>query len=122
MRLTMPIKPKRLCNHPGCNQFVAIGYCEQHKPNNKLSHALYKRNRTDHKEEAFYSSLTWRKMRKAKLTMQPLCEQCQQEGRLTAATIVHHIEELKQRPELGLQIDNLMSVCDGCHNKIHKKN
>lgn len=27
----MPNKPKRICNHPGCNQLTAERFCESHK-------------------------------------------------------------------------------------------
>ena len=35
------------------------------------------------------------------------------------ATIVHHIIPRDERPDLALEIDNLRSLCDACHNKRH---
>ena len=32
---------------------------------------------------------------------------------------VHHIQELKEHPELGLDDDNLVSLCTQCHNLRH---
>lgn len=32
---------------------------------------------------------------------------------------VHHIQELKEHPELGLDNDNLVSLCTQCHNLRH---
>ena len=32
---------------------------------------------------------------------------------------VHHIQELKKHPELGLEDDNLISLCTQCHNLRH---
>jgi 5-methylcytosine-specific restriction enzyme A len=33
--------------------------------------------------------------------------------------MVHHIEELSDKPELALNEDNLISLCNSCHNKEH---
>ena len=35
------------------------------------------------------------------------------------AEAVHHIVELKEHPELGLEDDNLISLCVKCHNLRH---
>lgn len=35
------------------------------------------------------------------------------------ATMVHHIEPLEKRPDLALDLDNLVSLCDDCHDKAH---
>ena len=32
---------------------------------------------------------------------------------------VHHIKELREHPELGLDNDNLISLCTQCHNIRH---
>lgn len=70
--------------------------------------------------QSFYNKSGWRKLRKAKLMAQPLCEICG-----AVAQHVHHIksflteeDELKQM-ELLLNWDNLMSVCHNCHNQLH---
>ena len=38
---------------------------------------------------------------------------------LNRATCVHHIKELDEYPELALEDDNLISLCDRCHNERH---
>ncbi|MBQ8954820.1 MAG: HNH endonuclease [Clostridia bacterium] len=35
------------------------------------------------------------------------------------AEMVHHIIPLEERPDLALNIDNLRSLCNECHNKKH---
>lgn len=35
------------------------------------------------------------------------------------AVCVHHIKELKENPELAFEDDNLISLCDICHNARH---
>ncbi len=43
------------------------------------------------------------------------CQICGQR----AATVVHHIIPLKERPDLATEMSNLQSVCAICHNKEH---
>lgn len=38
---------------------------------------------------------------------------------IRSAEEVHHIKELREYPELGLDDDNLISLCVHCHNKRH---
>lgn len=38
------------------------------------------------------------------------------------AECVHHIKQVKDYPELILELDNLKSLCNNCHKKIHGKN
>ena len=35
------------------------------------------------------------------------------------ATTVHHIKHYDEYPELALENDNLISLCDACHNYFH---
>lgn len=36
-----------------------------------------------------------------------------------SASVVHHILPRDKYPELALDLDNLVSLCDACHNKRH---
>lgn len=76
--------------------------------------------------QTFYMSYVWRKKRLEILERDNHeCQICKEEGRVTTETdkeslIVHHIKELKEFPELGLDNDNLISVCRYCHEvKCH---
>ena len=82
----------------------------------KERHRQYKRDRTDHAAQAFYTSARWRACRKAFLAANPLCVECRAEGRATAATIADHQAEVKDRPELALCFDNLKALCVSHHN------
>lgn len=55
----------------------------------------------------------WRKLRKHKLALNPLCEACQAWGDIVPATDVDHIDN----DAANNHIDNLMSLCHGCHSK-----
>nr|DAN74207.1 MAG TPA: HNH endonuclease [Caudoviricetes sp.] len=67
----------------------------------------------------------WVKLRRQKLSMQPLCERCQKEGKVTAATEVHHIVPVEcglsreEKRRLMYNPSNLMSLCHACHVKTH---
>ena len=65
--------------------------------------------------KAFYRSARWRNVRGIKLRRSPWCQRCQAEDKTTPATEVHHIVELKDRPDLALDFDNLWSTCNTCH-------
>jgi 5-methylcytosine-specific restriction protein A len=60
----------------------------------------------------------WRRVRKMKLDMDPLCEPCSARGRVTAASEVHHERSIRSHPELRLDLGNLVSACRPCHARI----
>ena len=62
----------------------------------------------------------WDRLSRRKRIHNPLCEECSRQGMVTAATEVHHIVKIKDRPELRLEWSNLMSVCRDCHERIEK--
>lgn len=63
----------------------------------------------------------WRKVRTAKLAMTPLCEcdRCKKMGRILVADTVHHIKPVESCPDLRLNVDNLMSMAEHCHEVEH---
>lgn len=76
--------------------------------------------------DPFYHSAAWKKVRAAALARdQGMCRDCMAlfDAGMTLrphrATMVHHIEPLEQRPDLALRLDNLISLCDECHNRRH---
>lgn len=72
----------------------------------------------------FYSSKAWQDCRNARMKKSHhLCDNCLAKGIYKPAKFVHHIEELTpiniHRPEITLSFDNLMCVCNECHNELH---
>lgn len=70
-------------------------------------------------QNRFYNTSEWRRLRSYILEKNHyLCEQCDK-----PAKIVHHIEWITERnlndPTVTLNEDNLMAVCQDCHNRIH---
>ena len=90
---------------------------------------------TEKEKHRFYHSGAWQRKRTEVLKRDHYeCQECRKrittaskEGRqlhgweihLNRATCVHHIKELADHPELALDEENLMSLCDRCHNDIH---
>lgn len=79
------------------------------------------------KYQEIYQDKRWKKLRKAKLRHNPLCERCESRNRITPADEVHHIIPFDRgrTPEetecLAFDYDNLKSVCDPCHDEEHKE-
>lgn len=71
------------------------------------------------------SSKRWVRLRKRKLTDQPLCERCEAQGRYTLATVVHHIRPIDGgvgitgMENLAYSYSNLQSLCQKCHVEAH---
>lgn len=82
---------------------------------------------TDYKDsDPFYHREAWKRVRRLALQRDGgMCQDCM--DRLRAgygikphrAQMVHHIIPLEERPDLGLDLDNLRSLCNECHNKKH---
>lgn len=70
--------------------------------------------------DPFYTSRRWQTVRGRALRRDKfLCQECKRYGRKRQATTVHHIQHRDAHPELQYQLDNLVSLCDACHNKAH---
>ena len=85
------------------------------------------RNQKQRKDKQdIYNSREWRELREQKLRANPLCEICEQKGITTAAHQVHHIHPIEDSHSVqemrkwAFMYENLQSVCDQCHNDIHK--
>ena len=81
----------------------------------------------DYKESLpFYHSAAWKRVRA--LAMQRdhgMCLDCLDRLRAgygirpNRAQMVHHILPLSERPDLALDLNNLRSLCNECHNRQH---
>ena len=70
-----------------------------------------------------YGTKQWKALRKQKMQLNPLCEcdHCIKNDACLEAQLVHHIIPVEQRPDLLLEMTNLMSVTHECHKRIHKE-
>lgn len=79
-------------------------------------------------QKFIYNTKGWKTLRIFKLQNDPLCEECKKNNKIVLAVQVHHIipfmsvwngSNISDIKELGLDINNLMSVCEECHKKFH---
>ena len=81
----------------------------------------------DYKESApFYHTAAWKRVRAAALIRDNgMCQDCMDRFRAGygirphRAEMVHHIIPLEDRPDLALNLSNLRSLCNECHNRKH---
>jgi len=59
---------------------------------------------------------TWKRIRDRYMATHPLCEECQQRGKIVSAEEVHHITPLSKGGTNDCA--NLMALCTPCHSAI----
>ena len=70
----------------------------------------------------FYDCSKWRKLRQKAMKRDNYeCQMCKQQGKYHKVNNVHHIKEVKDRPDLALTIDNLICLCIDHHNEVHER-
>lgn len=80
----------------------------------------------------FYKTDEWRELRQEVLDdYHNECSECIKKGKYTKAHCVHHVNEVRDRPDLALsrwyvdrdgkRCPNLVPLCKTCHNIIHDK-
>jgi len=70
----------------------------------------------------WYNCARWRRLRKAKLRVNPLCELCLAKNIVRATEEVHHIKPIDiNNPDEEMIYDwgNLESLCKECHHIVH---
>lgn len=109
----MPNKPARKCSQPGCGGIVLAEVCDRCGPLKTWNWRDDKQRGTA-KQRGYDQA--WRNRRAHKLRIDPLCEECEREGRVTEATQVHHIVPFASTNDrLRLAWNNLESICEACH-------
>ena len=109
----MPNKPAKPCRHPGCPNLTHDVFCEKHKREENKIYNLYKR---DELSRTFYRTQQWRDIRKIKLQISPLCEECKKNGKAVVGKIVDHIIPIKMGGA-PFDLDNLQTLCWSCHSR-----
>lgn len=90
---------------------------------------------TEKEKKKFYNSKQWKRKRIKILNRDRYeCQDCikrlqeavqnntflsAEDRKIRQACEVHHIKELSERPDLGLDDNNLISLCTQCHNIRH---
>lgn len=91
------------------------------KPKPKPSHRRKERQK-------LYQLKQWRDLSEYYRMMHPLCECCLEQGKTTPCEHVHHVNSpfdygLAEWERLSRLLDpeNLIAVCQDCHNQLHQK-
>lgn len=82
--------------------------------------------------ERFYNDRAWRRISHEVMHEQHNeCQMCKAKGRYTRAKLVHHVNYLRQRPDLaysrtyidaeGKEQRQLIALCQDCHEKTHNR-
>lgn len=68
----------------------------------------------------FYKTTKWKKKRENVLRRDTYeCRECKRYGKTTLANTVHHINPLETHAHLRLETNNLLSLCNSCHEAMH---
>lgn len=82
--------------------------------------------------ERFYKTYPWQRVRAEVMTLDHgECQLCKARGLYSPAKVAHHINYLRNRPDLALCIwyvdaagqrrRNIIAVCNDCHEAEHKR-
>lgn len=101
--------PLHKCAAPGCRTLVrGVSRCPKH------AKEINKRSTT--KNQAFYQSPAWKRLRAAYIAQHPLCAECEAMGRTEPANIIDHVIEMADDPSKALDWNNLRGLCTSHHN------
>jgi len=120
----MPSRPLKPCNKIGCTNLTRDRYCDQHKhlaeqrQRDKQRDKHYDKYKRNQQARAFYHSKEWERIRLAVLSRDNfLCQECLKNKRITRAVIADHIVPLLVAWDKRLDMSNLQSLCQSCHNR-----
>lgn len=105
----MPSAPLHPCV-PGCPALLPRGVarCPTHARTKEHQRPNYDTRR-------WYRQARWFTLRARVLSTNPLCVDCQAQGRVTRATEVHHKVKPGDSASLFYNQDNLDGLCSTCH-------
>lgn len=63
-----------------------------------------------------YNTATWARLRKAHLSLEPLCKGCLESGRLMRANTVDHVVPINEGGAPFPSHEGLTSYCHSCHS------
>lgn len=70
----------------------------------------------------FYNSIKWKSLRSLKFSnANGLCEKCYNKGLIVKGKEVHHIIPIDEDFNKRFDYDNLILLCNDCHNEEHER-
>lgn len=71
-------------------------------------------------KKKFYGSYDWKQKRKAiHIRDENTCQECKRYGKRVDSETIHHIYPLEERYDLRLISENLIALCQQCHEEMH---
>ncbi len=119
----MAQQPGRACRWPGCTAIVHSGiYCDAHRATGRRQGDRALDARRGSARQRGYNA-EWERFRVWFMNQpsEQLCGRCKEHGKVTLATLVHHIIPVRTRPDLRLVASNCMALCRRCHEDIHRE-
>lgn len=107
----------RVCNLSGCGQPNMRGtrWCAKHQQEN----STHEYNRARWKVDAvyrMYSRAPWPSFRETLKKHNPICQRIGDRGQChNPATLVHHLQSPRDRPDLFVVPANCVALCAHCH-------
>jgi len=111
----------KLCYYPSCTQTVAHGvvYCNKHKKHAPVKEKrFYSLTKYQEHRKLVYGTTRWTKLSKIIRMENPLCEDCYKKGIRTKSELIHHVPDVTELIEKGLDpFDRkyLHAICNNCH-------
>ena len=114
---------KKLCTYVGCRAIVDVNdsqspRCDKHQRTYQAKPPEERQRKYEHhyneKGQNIYGTYRWKKLRKAKVTSDPLCEHCMLIDIAKPVEEVDHIIEIEDGGEIW-DIKNLQSLCKRHH-------
>lgn len=126
--------PKKLCSFVGCRAIIdhnndgTSPRCEKHKREYKVTPPEERQKKYGHQFDEngkpIYSTWRWKKLRREKVAINPICEHCEKNDIATPVEEVDHIIEIEDGGAIW-DIKNLQSLCKRHHiiktNKCKKE-
>ena len=72
-----------------------------------------------HQYRKLYKTTRWQRIREAQLRAHPLCQMCEAQGRIVAATVCDHVTP-HRGDELKFYAGPFASLCKPCHDSTNQ--
>lgn len=112
---------KKLC--PTCGKVIerSLKLCEECtiKITSKRNKAYNSSLRNKELEKVYHTKQWDIAKRQVSLRDNSLCRLCFSNCSWTASQLVHHIVEVEEDSTLVYSADNLISLCESCHQQVH---
>ena len=106
-----------VCKNWKCKLYSKLAYGWVFLNKEKEESKLFFTSKYDFNIESFKNHKKWLELKSILLYEKKVCEICGSDKSLQ----VHHILPRSSNPELIMDKENLMVLCEECHKKIHAK-